>query len=130
MGSDLVLQTAVLPLRVLPDDHDINVFMTSLDSWERLAVHHVSEKVQAGAIYIQGVGEKKKTTTIGQLGDSHRRQAQSVIFKILLVLLPEDVIPGLDRRRHGVFGFYVTYQGRSKGHIQLNCLSLSHISSW
>lgn len=47
-----------------------------------------------------------------------------MIFMILLVLLPEDVIPGLDRRRHGVFGFYVTYQGRSKGHIQLNCLCL------
>lgn len=74
MGSDLVLQTAVLPLRVLPDDHDINVFMTSLDSWERLAVHHVSEKVQAGAIYMQGIREKK-TTTIGQLGDKHRKQA-------------------------------------------------------
>lgn len=85
-------------------------------------MHHVSKKVQAGAIYMQGVREK--TTTIGQLGDEHRRQAQSVIFKSLLVLLPEDVIPGLDRRRHGVFGFYVTYQGRSKGHIQLNCLSL------
>lgn len=69
-------------------------------------------------------GKKKTTTTIGQLGDSHRRQAQSVTFKILLVLLPEDVIPGLDRRCHGVFGFYVTYQGRSKGHIQLKCLSL------
>lgn len=55
-----MLQTAVLPLRVLPDDHDINVFMTSLDSWERLAVHHVCEKVQAGAIYMQKVKEKKQ----------------------------------------------------------------------
>lgn len=83
-------------------------------------------------LFICKESEKKNptTTTIGQFGDNHRRQAQSVIFKIFLVLLPEDVIPGLDRRRHGVFGFYVTYQGRSKGHIQLNCLSLSHISSW
>lgn len=125
MGPNLVLQTAVLPLRVLPDDHDINVFMTSLDSWERLAVHHISEKVQAGAVYMQRV-EREKTTG-GQLGDKHRGQAQFVMFRILLfVLLPEDVIPGLDRRRHGVFGFYVTYQGRSKGHIQLNHLDLLH----
>lgn len=61
---------------------------------------------------------------MGQLGDEYRRQASSVILKILLVLLPEDVIPGLDRRCHGMFGFYVTYQGRSKGHIQLKCVGL------
>lgn len=45
-----MLQTAVLPLGVLPDDHDVNVLMTCLDSWQRLAVHHVSKKVQAGAV--------------------------------------------------------------------------------
>lgn len=54
-----MLQIAVLPLRVLPDDHDIDVFMTSLDSWERLAVHHVGKKVQAGAIFKQSQREKK-----------------------------------------------------------------------
>lgn len=47
--SDLMLQTAVLPLRVLPDDHDVNVLMASLDPRERLAVHHVSKQVQACA---------------------------------------------------------------------------------
>lgn len=32
--SDLMLQTAVLALRVFPDDHDVNVLMTSLDTRE------------------------------------------------------------------------------------------------
>lgn len=67
-----MLQTAVLPLRVLPDDHDINVFMTSLDSWERLAVHHVSEKVQAGAIYMQKVKGRKNQR--GQVRNKQSRQ--------------------------------------------------------
>lgn len=31
-GSDLVLQAAVLSLCVLPDDHDVNVLVPSLDS--------------------------------------------------------------------------------------------------
>ena len=43
--SDLVLQTAVLSLRVLPDNHDVNVLVASLDSRERLAVHHVGIQV-------------------------------------------------------------------------------------
>lgn len=43
--SDLMLQTAVLSLCVLPDDHDVNVLMASLDSWEGLAVHHVGKQV-------------------------------------------------------------------------------------
>lgn len=43
--SDLMLQTAVLPLRVLPDDHDINVLVASLDPRERLAVHHIGKQV-------------------------------------------------------------------------------------
>lgn len=67
-----MFQTAVLPLRVLPDDHDINVFMTSLDSWERLAVHHVGKKVQAGAIYMQK--SQRKKNTLGQFEDKHKRQ--------------------------------------------------------
>lgn len=54
-----MLQTAVLPLGVLPDDHDIYVLMTCLDSWERLAVHHVSKKVQAGAVNMQRDRGKK-----------------------------------------------------------------------
>lgn len=42
---DLMFQTAVLSLCVLPDDHDVNVFMASLDSREGLAVHHISKQV-------------------------------------------------------------------------------------
>lgn len=60
---NLVLQTAVLPLRVLPDDHDIDVFVASLDSWEGLAVHHVCEKVQACAIDAHRDKEKQKVTS-------------------------------------------------------------------
>lgn len=60
--SDLMLQTAVLPLSVLPDDHDINVFVTSLDSWEGLAVHHVGKKVQACAIDAHRDKEKQQVT--------------------------------------------------------------------
>lgn len=39
--ADLVLQTAVFSLCVLPDDHDVNVLVASLDSGEGLAVHHI-----------------------------------------------------------------------------------------
>ena len=40
-APDLVLQTAVLPLCVLSDDHDVDIFVSSLNSWERLAMHDV-----------------------------------------------------------------------------------------
>lgn len=40
-----MLQTAVLSLRVLPDDHDVNVLVASLDSREGLAVHHIGIQV-------------------------------------------------------------------------------------
>ena len=43
--SDLMLQTAVLSLCVLPDDHDVNVLVASLDSREGLAVHHIGIEV-------------------------------------------------------------------------------------
>lgn len=43
--SDLVLQTAVLSLRVLPDDHDVDVLVASLDCGEGLAVHHIGIQV-------------------------------------------------------------------------------------
>lgn len=43
--SDLVLQTAVLSLCVLPDDHDVNVLVASLNSREGLAVHHIRIEV-------------------------------------------------------------------------------------
>lgn len=43
--SDLVLQTAVLSLCVLPDDHDVNVLVASLNSGEGLAVHHIGIQV-------------------------------------------------------------------------------------
>lgn len=43
--TDLVLQTAVLALCVLPDDHDVNVLVASLDSREGLAVHHIGIEV-------------------------------------------------------------------------------------
>lgn len=47
--SDLVLQAAVFSLCVLPDDHDVNVLVTSLNSGEGLAVHHIGKQVQARA---------------------------------------------------------------------------------
>ena len=45
---NLMLQTAVLSLSVLPDDHDVNVVVTSLDSREGLTVHDVGIQVQSG----------------------------------------------------------------------------------
>ena len=50
MVPNLVLQTAVLPLCVLPDDHDVDVLVASLDSRQGLTVHHVGIQVQAGAV--------------------------------------------------------------------------------
>lgn len=43
--SDLMLKTAVLSLCVLPDDHDVDIFMASLNSGQRLAVHHIGIEV-------------------------------------------------------------------------------------
>lgn len=43
--ADLVLQTAVFSLCVLPDDHDVNVLVASLDPREGLAVHHIGIQV-------------------------------------------------------------------------------------
>lgn len=40
-----MFQITVLSLCVLPDDHDVNVLMASLDSREGLAVHHVGKQV-------------------------------------------------------------------------------------
>lgn len=47
-----MLQAAVFSLCVLPDDHDVDVLVTSLDSREGLAVHHISKQVQACAVDI------------------------------------------------------------------------------
>lgn len=49
LASDLVLQAAVLSLCVLPDDHDVNVLVASLDPGEGLTVHHIGVQVQARA---------------------------------------------------------------------------------
>lgn len=43
--ADLVLQIAVLSLSVLPDDHDVNVLVASLDSRERLTMHHIGIQI-------------------------------------------------------------------------------------
>lgn len=43
--SYLVLQTAVLPLRVLPNDQDVNVLVARLDPREGLAMHHIGIQV-------------------------------------------------------------------------------------
>lgn len=43
--SDLMLQTAVFSLCVLPYDHDVNVLVASLNSREGLAVHHIGKQV-------------------------------------------------------------------------------------
>ncbi len=40
-----MLQTAVLSLRVLPYDHDVNVLVAGLDSREGLAMHHIGIQV-------------------------------------------------------------------------------------
>lgn len=40
-----MLQTAVFSLGVLPDDHDVNVPVASLNSGEGLAVHHIGKQV-------------------------------------------------------------------------------------
>lgn len=49
LASDLMLQTAVLSLCVLPDDHDVNVLVASLDPGEGLTVHHIGVQVQTRA---------------------------------------------------------------------------------
>lgn len=48
--SDLMLQIAVFSFCVLPDDHDVDVPVSSLDSREGLAVHHVGVQIQACAV--------------------------------------------------------------------------------
>lgn len=45
LASDLMLQTAVFSLCVLPDDHDVDVLVASLNSGEGLAVHHIGKQV-------------------------------------------------------------------------------------
>lgn len=55
-----MLQTAVLSLRVLPDDHDVDVLVASLDSRKWLAVHHVGKQVKACAV------DKHETTEGGE----------------------------------------------------------------
>lgn len=40
-----MFQIAVLSLCVLPDDHNVNVLVASLDPRQGLAVHHVGKQV-------------------------------------------------------------------------------------
>jgi len=47
---DLVLQAAVFAFCVLPDDKDVNAFVSGLDTWEWLAVHHIGIQIQSGAV--------------------------------------------------------------------------------
>lgn len=42
----LVLQRAVLPLRLLPDDHQVQVVVAGAVAWQAAHVHHVGEQVQ------------------------------------------------------------------------------------
>lgn len=46
---DLMLQAAVLALRVLSDDDDVNVLVARLDSRKWLAVHQIGIKIQTRA---------------------------------------------------------------------------------
>lgn len=52
-----MLQIAVFPFCVLPDDHDVDVLVPSLDSREGLAVHDIGIQIQACAVK----GEKGST---------------------------------------------------------------------
>lgn len=47
-GAHLVLQGAVLALRVLPDDEDVDVAVPRLHPGQALAVNHVGVEIQAG----------------------------------------------------------------------------------
>lgn len=44
-----MLQATVLPLCVFSDDNDVDISVPSLDTWQRLAVHHISIQIQSGA---------------------------------------------------------------------------------
>ena len=45
-----MLQAAVFPLGVLPDDQDVNILVSGLDPREGLAVHHIGVQIQTGAV--------------------------------------------------------------------------------
>lgn len=59
----LVLQAAVLALRVLPDDRDVDVFVAGPHSRERLAVHHIGIKIQSCAAVRQGTDRKSQPSS-------------------------------------------------------------------
>lgn len=48
-NTHLMLQATVLPLCVFSDDNDVDIFVPSFDTWQRLAVHHISIQIQSGA---------------------------------------------------------------------------------
>lgn len=52
--THLVLQAAVLSLRVLPDDDDVDVAVSTFDTRQGLAVHDVGVQVQGGAAKRRG----------------------------------------------------------------------------
>jgi len=49
VNTHFVLQAAVLSLRVLPDDHDVDVPVAGPHSRQGLAVHHIGIQIQSGA---------------------------------------------------------------------------------
>lgn len=47
-NTDLMLQATVLPLCVFSDDNDVDISVPGFDTWQRLAVHHISIQIQSG----------------------------------------------------------------------------------
>lgn len=46
--THLMLQAAVLALRVFPDCYDVDVSVVRSHSWQGLAVHHTGVQIQSG----------------------------------------------------------------------------------
>lgn len=84
--THLMLQAAVLSLRVLPDDHDVDVSVACPHSWQRLAVHHVGVQIQSGAA--EGKRTERKTETRGGVRQS----------PILLLLINPSAVGKLFRK--------------------------------
>lgn len=95
IGTDLMLQAAILSFSILPNDDDVNAFVACRDSRKWLAVHYISIQVQRCPVGVQ-------MSAIICIRNLYKRD-----------ILPKQIVPGFMRWRKVVVGLYVTYERQS-----------------